>query len=449
MKKINSSILAASVFFISLATNNVIASSLCTNENYVVGYFNSEWTTEAHSVLETAVLSKQFPSENFANIAYESYYGNSTWQDVLIDSDQTSLSLFIERAESIEPGLGENIELLWSMYAGNADQTFEKIIGVLQSQETVDNSLLVEKLKELYQQANIDASEYLENFNVSEKPLSTNQKSRIETLALEGNGLFLVAHRQGNYFANKAYEVAKNIDGFEGQNINILHLSPFTDNLNGNYLLAQQDLVLAHYSQGESSNMPFVNAGEQYVTDESGFLSTMVSTYTSDVYMQVSTLLRESLVNDLQQIELPITVASKGAFSVTFSWESIGDADLWIQEPNGTIVFFGHLQGEIGYLDVDNREGYGPEHYYASCDADVLQTGQYIIKGLDYSETIGQMATIQVSTPFKADLITKSFEIMNTSQGAEDALSAFNQEKVSVVVNVTQGDAGDFDISIQ
>lgn len=51
-----------------------------------------------------------------------------------------------------------------------------------------------------------------------------------------------------------------------------------------------------------------------------------------------------------------------------------GDMDLYIQEPNETeVVYYDKKKGKYGELDLDDRDGHGPEHYsvnkdFASCD---------------------------------------------------------------------------------
>ncbi|MCK6545289.1 hypothetical protein L6R52_05425 [Myxococcota bacterium] len=67
--------------------------------------------------------------------------------------------------------------------------------------------------------------------------------------------------------------------------------------------------------------------------------------------------------------------ASPAAVTVTLSWsQDASDVDLYVREPSddatgkvGDTVYFGHRNGtavETPYLDFDNTQGYGPEHYY-------------------------------------------------------------------------------------
>jgi uncharacterized protein YfaP (DUF2135 family) len=63
--------------------------------------------------------------------------------------------------------------------------------------------------------------------------------------------------------------------------------------------------------------------------------------------------------------------ASPASFIVTLSWDhDSSDVDLHVQEPGteGRHIYYnnkGYSEGNP-YLDIDNRVGYGPEHYYAT-----------------------------------------------------------------------------------
>jgi len=68
------------------------------------------------------------------------------------------------------------------------------------------------------------------------------------------------------------------------------------------------------------------------------------------------------------------STASQAALTMTLTWgQGNSDVDLHIQEPTRNSTAGRHIyyanKGDTGtnpYLDFDNREGYGPEHYYAT-----------------------------------------------------------------------------------
>jgi len=54
-----------------------------------------------------------------------------------------------------------------------------------------------------------------------------------------------------------------------------------------------------------------------------------------------------------------------GSIQVTLKWDNVNDIDLWVEDPNGEIIYWNHMQSASGgYIDVDNRVAYGPENIF-------------------------------------------------------------------------------------
>jgi hypothetical protein len=54
------------------------------------------------------------------------------------------------------------------------------------------------------------------------------------------------------------------------------------------------------------------------------------------------------------------------ALSLTLSWDGpTSDMDLHVIEPSGKHVWYGDINGNDGFLDVDDADGFGPENYVA------------------------------------------------------------------------------------
>jgi Tfp pilus assembly protein PilF len=111
----------------------------------------------------------------------------------------------------------------------------------------------------------------------------------------------------------------------------------------------------------------------------------------------------KGIKQELSQLKNPPQVVKSGSVTVTLTW-NIGngnDLDLYVFEPDKTPVYFGSQTGNSGYLDVDSRQGFGPEHYYTDCEK--LQVGEYLV-GVKYfsdsSKPARQVtATVTISTP--------------------------------------------------
>ena len=71
--------------------------------------------------------------------------------------------------------------------------------------------------------------------------------------------------------------------------------------------------------------------------------------------------------DNIKLIELAEDVMSYGygSIQVTLKWDNVNDIDLWVEDPNGEVVYWNHMQSASGgYIDVDNRVAYGPENIY-------------------------------------------------------------------------------------
>ncbi len=119
----------------------------------------------------------------------------------------------------------------------------------------------------------------------------------------------------------------------------------------------------------------------------------------------------QQIVDTLDTLAIPTKIVESGVITVSLTWGSEPDVDLHVYEPNGTQVFWYNLDGYSGYLDRDDRSGYGPEHYNVpSCET--LEHGIYHL-ALDYYKGDGpEMATIQV----QAGLIVRTFEVYLPSE---------------------------------
>lgn len=57
--------------------------------------------------------------------------------------------------------------------------------------------------------------------------------------------------------------------------------------------------------------------------------------------------------------------AGMGDVYVTLRWDNTSDLDLYVKDPNGTLIYYGNKRSASGgILDVDDMDGYGPENVY-------------------------------------------------------------------------------------
>ena len=404
-----------------------------TADDFVVGFFNGVGNTEAQAQLSQAYIMK-FHGASYEDktIAYETFY-NHTGSAVGSNTGQDLTEVFRQRADELDASgyLSERFELFYAMTnqdSGNLLQdllqtigdTNENLRGLIEDLYTdISNEVLAQVGELFYQPPTF--SDYAVH------------SSRIANLATQGSALIFIAHSQGNLFANAAYDYTLSLENISESNVGVVHVAPAVTRTVGEHVLADKDIVInglrATGTVPENTiEIPISHLAIDYTGH--GFVETyMVESIGTKG--QVSEAYNK-LLSSLTQPEQLTTV---GAFTATLTWNGLGDADLHIFEPEGDQVFYANEAGSAGYLDYDNRQGYGPEHYYASCDNIASLPGTFDFAVNNYSRADGLTATIQISTPNIANVITKSVTLGRTlgSSGNDDP-----QRVLSVTVTETE-----------
>lgn len=230
----------------------------------------------------------------------------------------------------------------------------------------------------------------------------------------EGKRVLLIAHSQGNLFANQA------VSALMGQYSNSIGLigiaSPASVTVNSSpYLTANDDraidglrLIVPSVLPGNIDNDPGIFGDHRDWLNHYFYQSYFDETLPSRA--QIDTL----FYNYINALQYPFIQLGSGAITVTLTWGAQPDVDLHVFEPNGIHVYYSNLQGDSGYLDLDDVTSYGPEHYYVSCDT--LEEGVYSIGVNYYRGSSPETAHVQIST---ADGNTRSFDhYLSTSYGS-------------------------------
>ncbi len=72
-------------------------------------------------------------------------------------------------------------------------------------------------------------------------------------------------------------------------------------------------------------------------------------------------------------------IAGSGDIQITLTWDTTDDIDLWVTDPYGELIYwFDPVSASGGYLDYDDRNGYGPENVY--WQSGQAPTGTYIVQ---------------------------------------------------------------------
>lgn len=326
------------------------------------------------------------PSDN--NVAL--FFGNGMFNDE--DDAEDALSNLRGRISSTLPTNSE-YKISYAVSYNHNENGILQLVEVA-VQQKIDNwssfwNFLgdIEIAPDWFQNAMKDLATKVDAFNyVIDGDLQTHvQKYRSEIL--EGKKVLVVSHSQGNFYANRAYNLV-NSQSFGivavGTPANFVAGSgPYTTLTNDVIINTVRMLVDPATLPGNATN----------ATDNDWKHHSFIDAY---LYGNVSgPRILSQVLTRIQNISQPTQTAETGIITVTLEWGSQPDVDLHIYEPNGTHVYWANSYGPSGYIDVDDTNGYGPEHYYVSCEK--LQEGPYNV-GVNYYWGYGpETARIQVS----------------------------------------------------
>lgn len=215
--------------------------------------------------------------------------------------------------------------------------------------------------------------------------------STVRSQIASGRKPLIVAHSQGNLFANP---IAQQVRAATASNaLGVAHVATPASLRSGDYVTIDTDLIIAPLFSG-TGNAPPPNVSMRPLLAGSnhGF---------ADAYLRPGEASRAAVLamvgSSLSAIVLPNNTGSDGLFTVTLTWSGTGDVDLHTFEPNNQHVYYGAKTGTFGFLDVDNTSGFGPEHYYAACDAAAVG-GSFLVGVTNYRAPAGTTATVQLSS---------------------------------------------------
>lgn len=429
-------------FIITIPVNQamaIAAHSLCAPAGYTIGFFNGVWNTYPEALGGLIAVIQAVP-KNYKDktVAAELFYNHSGCggdsQTCLQDLAET----FIQRAQELDATgtLSARLEYFWESLGSDSTSFSDKIKNLFDGATSIFSLLYTKIIAQT-----IAGWSYL----LSNPPTADDyarHDTRLDALAAEGQMLLLVAHSQGNLFVNHAYDHI--LSTLSENGVNVVHIAPASPTLRGPYILADIDLVINALRIQGLSAVPANNLILPISkNDPSGHK--LIETYLDGSragFSTVTNLMTAGLDALAQSVN---DGEAAGSFTVTLNWSGSGDEDLHIFEPSGSHVYYGNKQGTIGFLDTDNTYGYGPEHYYASCDPSVLQPGTYHIGINNYRFADYQTATIQVATPNSGVIMTKQLNTGTTigRDGDNSPLSALD------IVVTKDSKTGEFTISAQ
>jgi hypothetical protein len=301
------------------------------------------------------------------------YFGNGVWNDFAQAADSmdllklrleakvagTDLEGVISYRVAHNPSMGLLADLLETFVQNTQTDAsqFWRYLAALDPIPDDFKDLLIEtsnKIDASILNANPSVQDHVEKYN---KALS------------EGNKVVVVAHSQGNLFANIAYLGITPQDSSGFGIVSVANPDSFVAG-DGPYTTIDEDLIIWSVPGSLPANLDnfsFINWDD--LTGHTFANSYMASGYPAETKILGNT------VDRINELSFPETNLGTGAITATLTWGSNPDLDLHVFEPNGTHVYYANLTGISGSLDLDDVTGYGPEHYVVSCDK--VETGTY------------------------------------------------------------------------
>lgn len=213
---------------------------------------------------------------------------------------------------------------------------------------------------------------------------------------IAGKRVIVIAHSQGNLFTNEAIRSVILSESDRSDSIGMIGVaSPAASRVNQSpYFTAHDDVIinglrlLRNVLPSNIDNDPGITNDNRNWSNHS-----FISSYFSSELVSRSRI-DEEFWRYIDELPYPEVKAGVGAIRASLTWGAGGDVDLHTFEPNGDHVYYGNKQGQSGELDVDDRNGYGPENYVVGCES--VELGTYEIGVNYYSGQTPKTATISL-----------------------------------------------------
>ena len=211
---------------------------------------------------------------------------------------------------------------------------------------------------------------------------------------LAGKRVFVVAHSQGNLFANSSLAATARIRPGQASSLAMVGVATpaarqFRDSF---YRTAHDDLVINALRFTE--NVLRSNIDNDLDDDRRSFSN---HKFVSD-YMADGLPSRKDIDLELKRlaanVPFPTRQAGEGAIRATLTWDAQPDVDLHAFEPNGSHVYYRNRRGSSGFLDVDDVTSFGPENYFVACNK--IELGTYRIGVNYYAGSAPSTATVSL-----------------------------------------------------
>ena len=322
------------------------------------------------------------------------FFGNGVWNDK--EAADSSRLLLTMRLESAVAGTDLEGVITYGTSHNPSEGTLKDLLETFEQNAQTDMSqfwrflagldpmpdFLQDKLKEI--------ANSVDEAIVSANPAVQQHIEKYNKFLSEGNKVVVVAHSQGNLFANIAY---LGIDSQYSEGFGIVSVGN-PDNYvagGGPYTTLDEDIIIGSVPGSLPANLD--NFFLINLSDLTGH--TFAKSYMASNHDAEAKILGD-VVSTIDNLNYPDTELGTGIITATLTWGSEPDLDLHVFEPNGAHVYYQNLSGTSGYLDLDDVTSYGPEHYFVSCDT--IETGTYRFGVNYYYGNAAETGTLTLQT---------------------------------------------------
>lgn len=301
------------------------------------------------------------------------FFGNGVWNDK--EAADSSRRLLTRRLEAVIAGTDLEGMITYGTSHNPSEGKLKDLLETFEQNDQTDDSqfwrflagldpipdFLQDKLKEI--------ADSVDEAIVSANPAVQKHIVKYNKFLSEGNKVVVVAHSQGNLFANIAYLGINSqyIDGFGI--VSVGNPDSYVAG-GGSYTTLDEDIIIGNVSGSLPANLDnFFGINLNDLTGHEFAKSYMAANHDAE------TKILGDVVGTINSLNYPDSELGTGIITATLTWGSEPDLDLHVFEPNGVHVYYQNLSGTSGYLDRDDVESYGPEHYFVSCDT--IKTGTY------------------------------------------------------------------------
>ncbi len=302
------------------------------------------------------------------------------------------------------------------------------------------NAIYRARLRTLYSDIMVNA--YKENSNSEPAIGSVIQKiyTALSEKILAGHKVVVVSHSQGNLFAEATHAyMVQHMTDEQMKAIRFVGVASVASTIpnDGYYTSFVQDEAISAYEafHGKALARNF-DAVRMEGNDPKDIGWDELCHNFIDYYMDTNIVRRgdsdrtqpyennvaKKIITDIDNsIDQCVPVSSQIRLSfltATLTWvNSNTDIDLWMYEPNSdelTKIYYGNKTGTTGYLDLDDVDGFGPEHIFMENKVSDL-SGTYYIWAHAFNAPSGDVATIGINFNNYA-VYSRTFDLLDQAK---------------------------------